>query len=28
LAVDDDLIRKNPFQFQLMEVIVNIISDF
>lgn len=23
LAVDDDLIRKNPFQFQLMEVIVN-----
>ena len=23
LAVDDDLIRKNPFQFQLMEVVVN-----
>ena len=23
LAVDDDLIRKNPFQFQLVEVIVN-----
>ncbi len=23
LAVDDDLIRKNPFQFKLMEVIVN-----
>ena len=23
LAVDDDLIRKNPFQFQLMEVLVN-----
>ena len=23
LAVDDDLIRKNPFQFQLIEVVVN-----
>lgn len=23
LAVDDDLVRKNPFQFQLMEVVVN-----
>lgn len=23
LSVDDDLIRKNPFQFQLMEVVVN-----
>ena len=23
LAVDDDLIRKNPFQFQLVEVILN-----
>ena len=23
LAVDDDLIRKNSFQFQLMEVVVN-----
>ncbi len=23
LAVDDDLLRKNPFQFQLMEVVVN-----